>query len=96
LPQSEKDTIFVFVSWKHGRQSGRHGSDFNLWPAEIKLRDGQKHVVEAYLTGKDVFFCYLTGLGKLLCFEIAPFVFEGIAEGLENAEKQMDISSVCH
>ena len=52
-----------------------------------KLRDGQKRVVEAYLTGKDVFFCSPTGSGKSLCFEIAPFV--------ENAENQTDISSVC-
>ena len=59
-----------------------------------KLRDGQKRVVEAYLTGKDVFFCSPTGSGKS-CFEIAPFVFEGIAVGVENAEKQTDISSVC-
>ena len=60
-----------------------------------KLRDGQKRVVEAYLTGKDVFFCSPTGSGKSLCFEIAPFVFEGIAVGVENAEKQTDITSVC-
>ena len=26
-----------------------------------KLRDGQKRVVEAFLTGKDVFFCSPTG-----------------------------------
>ena len=36
-----------------------------------KLQDGQKHVVEAYLTGKDVFFCSPTGSGKSLCFETA-------------------------
>jgi len=30
-----------------------------------------------------------------LCFEIAPFVFEGIAVGVEKAEKLTDISSVC-
>jgi len=60
-----------------------------------KLRDGQRRVVEAYLTGKDVFFCSLTELGKSLCFEIAPFVFEGIEVGVENAEKQTDISSIC-
>ena len=53
-----------------------------------KLRDGQKRIVEAYL-------CSPTGSGKSLCFEIAPFVFEGIAIGVENAEKQTDISSVC-
>ena len=46
-----------------------------------KLSYEMVRVVEAYLTGKDVFFCYPTGSGKLLCFEIAPFVFEGIAEG---------------
>ena len=50
-----------------------------------KLRDGHKRVVEAYLTGKDVFFCSPAGSGKSLCFEIAPFVFEGIAVGVENA-----------
>ena len=60
-----------------------------------KLRDGQKRVVEAFLTGKDVFFCSPTGSGKSLCFEIAPFVFEGIAVGVDNAEKQTYISSVC-
>jgi len=30
-----------------------------------------------------------------LCFEIAPFVFEGITVGAENAKKQTNISSLC-
>ena len=60
-----------------------------------KLRDGQRRVVEAYLTEKDVYFCSPTGSGKSLCFEIAPFVFEGIEVGVENAEKQTDICSIC-
>ena len=60
-----------------------------------ELRAGQRKVVEAYISGKDVFFRSPTGSGKSLCFEIAPFVFEGIAVGVENAEKQASVSSVC-
>ena len=41
-----------------------------------QLREGQRKVVEAYLSGRDVFFGSPTGSGKSLCFEIAPFVFE--------------------
>jgi superfamily II DNA helicase RecQ len=32
------------------------------------LRDGQQEVIEAYLKGKDVFFCSPTGSGKSLCY----------------------------
>ena len=45
--------------------------------------------------GRTYFFSSPTGSGKSLCFEIAPFVFEGIAVGVENAERQACISSVC-
>ena len=61
-----------------------------------ELREGQRKVVKAYISGKDVFFHSPTGSGKLLCFDIAPFVFEGIAVGVENAEKQASLSSVCN
>ena len=60
-----------------------------------ELRKSQIKVIEAYVSGKDVFFPSPTGSGKSLCFEIAPFVFEGIAVGVENAETQACISSVC-
>ena len=60
-----------------------------------ELRESQRKVIEAYVSGKDVFFRSPTGSGKSLCFEIAPFVFEGIALGVENAETQACISSVC-
>ena len=60
-----------------------------------ELREGRRKVVEAYISGKDVLFRSPTGSVKLLCFEIAPFVFEGIAVGIENAERQASISSVC-
>ena len=60
-----------------------------------ELREGRRKVVEAYISGKDVMFRSPTGSVKLLCFEIAPFVFEGIAVGIENAERQASITSVC-
>jgi len=41
-----------------------------------QLRVGQRKVVQAYLSGRDVFFRSPTGSGKSPCFEIAPFVFE--------------------
>ena len=41
------------------------------------IRLNQRKVVEAYMKKKDVFFCSPTGSGKSLCFEIAPFVFDG-------------------
>ena len=33
-----------------------------------KLRDGQKRVVEAYLTGKDVFFLLSGWIGQVVVF----------------------------
>jgi len=51
--------------------------DFGLRKLEYsQLREGQRKVVEAYLSGRDVVFCSPTGSGKSLCFEIAPFVFK--------------------
>ena len=60
-----------------------------------ELRESQRKVVESYVSGKDVRFRSPTGSGKSFCFEIAPFVFEGIAVGVENAERRACTSSVC-
>ncbi len=40
------------------------------------IRDNQRHAVEAYFAGKDVFLCSPTGSGKSFVFEIAPFVLD--------------------
>jgi len=61
-----------------------------------ELRESQRKVVESYVSGKDIFFCSPMGSGKSLCFEIAPFVFEGIAVGVENAERQAYIIICMH
>ena len=58
-------------------------------------RPRRRYFVKANISGKDVFFHSAMGSGKSLCFDIAPFVFEGIAVGVENDEKQASISSVC-
>ena len=55
------------------------------------LRDGQQEVIEAYLKGKDVFFCSPTGSGKSLCYEIAPYVFDFVLLGKISDR----INSVC-
>ena len=60
-----------------------------------QLREGQRKVVEAYLSGRDLFFHSPMGPSKSLCFEIVLFVFEGITVGADNAEKQTNISSLC-
>lgn len=59
-----------------------------------ELRESQRKVVESCQWEGHI-FCSPTGSGKSLCFEIAPFVFEGIAVGVENVERQACISSVC-
>lgn len=56
-------------------------------------REGQRKVIEAYLDGKDLFVCSPTCLGKSLCFEIAPFLFEAICVGVDVAETQSTASS---
>ena len=48
-----------------------------------QLREGQRKVVKAYLSGRDVFFRSPTRSSKSLCFEVAPFVFEGITGSRE-------------
>ena len=40
------------------------------------IRENQRHAVEAYFAGKDVFLCSPTGSGKSFVFEIAPFVLD--------------------
>ena len=69
---------------------------FGLWKLGYsELQESQRKVVESCVSGKDVFFRSPTGSGKSLCFEIAPFVFEGIAVGVQNAERQACTTSVC-
>lgn len=40
------------------------------------VRDQQRKVVEAYLSGRDVFMSAPTGSGKSFTFEIAPYAFD--------------------
>ena len=55
--------------------------------SDLNIRQNQKHVIDAYTKGKDVFFCSPTGSGKSLTFEIAPFVFKF----LQKSEKSVII-----
>ena len=40
------------------------------------IRDQQRQVAEAYLSGRDVFMSAPTGSGKSFTFEIAPYAFD--------------------
>lgn len=55
-----------------------------------EIREHQRQVVEAYLSGKDVFVSAPTGSGKSLTFEIAPYVFDY----MEHGERE-SIEAVC-
>ena len=59
------------------------------------LRDGQQEVIEAYLKGKDVFFCSPTGSGKSLCYEIAPYIFDFVLFGKNSVRDKDRMDSVC-
>jgi hypothetical protein len=60
------------------------------------LRDGQQEVIEAYLKGKDVFFCSPTGSGKSLCYEIAPYIFYLVLFGKNSVSPAKDrMDPVC-
>ena len=48
------------------------------------IRENQRHAVEAYFAGKDVFLCSPTGSGKSFVFEIAPFVLDYKKHGQRN------------
>lgn len=41
-----------------------------------QLKEEQVEVVEAYISGRDVFAVLPTGFGKSLCFACLPFVLE--------------------
>jgi len=64
----------------HGSRSSTGRSDLLKFPinegSKITgyhvLRDYQKKVVEAYLSGRDVFVSVPIGAGKSLTFELAP------------------------
>ena len=43
-----------------------------------QLKEEQVEVVEAYISGRDVFAVLPTGFGKSLCFACLPFVLEEI------------------
>ena len=59
------------------------------------LRDGQQEVIEAYLKGNDVFFCSPTGLGKSLCYEIAPYIFDFVLFGKNSVRAKDRMDHVC-
>ena len=48
------------------------------------IRENQRHAVEAYFAGKDVFLCSPTGSGKSFVLEIAPFVLDYKKHGQRN------------
>ena len=41
-------------------------------------------MIDAFIKGKDVFFCSPTGSGKSLTFELASFVFKYLQESEES------------
>ena len=54
------------------------------------IRENQRKVVEAYLSGRDVLMISPTGLGKSLTFHIAPFAIDFFKHG-----KRDNIETVC-
>ena len=54
------------------------------------IRENQRKVVEAYLSGRDVFMISPTGSGKSLTFHIAPFAIDFFKHG-----ERDDIQTVC-
>ena len=51
------------------------------------IRENQRHAIEAYFAGKEVFLCSPTGSGKSFVFEIAPFVLDYKKHGQRNKTK---------
>ena len=45
------------------------------------IRENQRNVVEAYLSGRDVLMISPTGSGKTLTFHIAPFAIDFFKDG---------------
>ena len=54
------------------------------------IRENQRKVVEAYLSGRDVLMISPTGSGKSLTFHIAPFAIDFFKHG-----ERDDIQTVC-
>ena len=54
------------------------------------IRENQRKVVEAYLSGRDVLMISPTGSGKSLTFHIAPFATDFFKHG-----ERDDIQTVC-
>jgi len=54
------------------------------------IRENQRRVVEAYLSGRDVLMISPTGSGKSLTFHIAPFAIDFFKHG-----ERDDIQTVC-
>ena len=54
------------------------------------IRENQRKVVEAYLSGRDVLMISPTGSGKSLTFHIAPFAIDFFKHG-----KRDNIQTVC-
>ncbi len=44
--------------------------------SDLQLKNEQKQAIYAIYGGKDVFICLPTGLGKSICFQILPFLFD--------------------
>ena len=57
------------------------------------IRDQQRQVAEAYLSGRDVFMSAPTGSGKRFTFEIAPYAFDFMSSGSNAAVEEA--RSVC-
>jgi hypothetical protein len=76
-------------SIEEGIQHGLHKLGYQ------SLRDGQQEVIEAYLKGKDVFFCSPTGSGKSLCNEIALYIFDFVLFGTNSVRDKDRMDSVC-
>lgn len=59
------------------------------------LKEGQTKTVEGYLSSQDVFVCSLTGSGKSLCFEIAPYAIDWVKYGPFEEENPVRTHAVC-
>ena len=57
--------------------------------------DEQKHILQAFLAGKDVFACLPTGSGKSLCYAALPSAFEYLrSKSKENLQGQIPSSCI--
>ena len=43
-----------------------------------QLKEEQRKAIDAFVSGKDVFVCLLTGFGKTVCYIVLPVVFDAL------------------